>query len=210
MKRINWKKDKLISIKLRNGKFALMQMLEGKGRIVVFNIFKEKNEWDGIVLTKDSILFFAFIISKTIFPRSEISLQKNITPVEDLAFPKVRINTGSGNKKIKVWENTKDEREFIIDGEGNNLLVETHDNTRPEDRYTYTPIDINDYEKYKHLELDNLRIYPEFNERLNICSEINENFDPLKELAFNQKLDLRCRTYIDIIGGQVLLSKLGY
>nr|WKN37246.1 hypothetical protein K4G66_00800 [Tunicatimonas sp. TK19036] len=203
---VKWKKDKVLSIKLRNGKYALFQMLEGKCQIAVFNSFQDQNDWKNTVLTKESVLFYTNIIPKSVLSRSEITVQKTVPPAIDLEFPKFQLNTGHGNRKIKIWKNTPYERELIIMGEGSNLLAEE----RFENEIIYTSIEVKEYKKYRHLELENIRIYPEFNERLYLCSEMNKNIDPLKELAFDQDLDLRCQTYIDIISGKVRLESLGY
>lgn len=208
MATIRWKENKLFSIKLRNGKYALMQMLSIKGWVAVFNVFSENNKWDNISLSKSDVLFMNFLISKTIFPKSETSVISNLEPVKGLEIPSIKIHVGDGTRTVKIWEGTPQEREILLLGEGKNILKEEN----PDDRfdYKYSPIDIADYDKVKQYEMDDLRIYPEFNERLYLCSELNRNFDPVKELAFNRELDPICKTYIDIIGGKVLLSDLGY
>lgn len=208
MGRIHWKENKIVSIELKNGNHALFQMLSIKGWIAVFNCFDFSNKWDDVELIPDAILFKTYIISKTIFPKSNLTVHKHLEPVKNVGIPQVRINTGFGSRKIKVWKNTSRERELILDGEGNNLLKTEN----PKDKYNpdYTPLLLSDYEKVKQYELENLRIYPEFNERLWLCSELKMNFDPLKELAFNRLLDPICETYIDIISGKVLLKDLGY
>ncbi|GAA3621787.1 hypothetical protein GCM10022397_04450 [Flavivirga jejuensis] len=183
-------------------------MLSIKGWIAVFNAFDFNDKWEGINLTEDSILFKNFIISKTIFPKSKTVIHKNIEPVKNIVIPEIKINTGTESRKIKVWENTPKEDELIIIGGGNNLLkIENpNDKFNPE----YRPIEIKDYDEVKQYELENLRIYPEFNERLWLCSRLKMNIDPLKELAFNRKLDPLCEDYIKIIGGKTKLEELGY
>ncbi|MDO5976588.1 hypothetical protein [Flavivirga jejuensis] len=208
MGRINWKENQIVSIQLKDGNHALFQMLSIKGWIAVFNAFDFNDKWEGINLTEDSILFKNFIISKTIFPKSKTVIHKNIEPVKNIVIPEIKINTGTESRKIKVWENTPKEDELIIIGGGNNLLkIENpNDKFNPE----YRPIEIKDYDEVKQYELENLRIYPEFNERLWLCSRLKMNIDPLKELAFNRKLDPLCEDYIKIIGGKTKLEELGY
>ncbi len=208
MKRINWKEGKIFSLRLRNGKYSLMQMLERKGYVAVFDLFKDFDKWEDENINIDSILFICIIHSKGIFKHSEIKVHKNIAPVKNIEMPIYFINSGYGSRVIKLWVNTSQEREIILLGEGKNLLkreVWDYPNNS-----TYESIQLSDYEKFHEYELENLRIYPEFNERLFLCSLLNKNYDPLKELAFDRKLPEECLIYADIIGGKVLLNNLGY
>ena len=184
-----------------------MQMLEVKGRIIVYNLFNSNNDWSNVHLDQESVLFKTFVIVKPFFSRSRVFVQRNIAPLLSNNFPKTWISSGGGNRKIKLWEGTIIERELIINGTGNNLLVK--EGSEPSET-EYTPIDNADYEKVKHLELTALRIYPEFNERLYLCFEFGVNYDPLKELSFNRTLPEKCITYVDIIAGKIKLADLGY
>ena len=180
-------------------------MLEVKGQVVVFNIYSHDGIFNDVKLTKDDILFITFISSKSVLKRSCIHMVKNVNPIFGIEFPKLKISLGHGNREIVLWRNTRNERKFIFTGEGNNLLfAETLEGRE------YSSISINDYEKYKDYEVEALRIYPEFNERLFLCSQLKTNIDPMKELAFNRKIDLICSTYVDVISGVVRLSDLGY
>lgn len=209
MGRIQWKKDKIFSLELRNGTFALLQMLDDKGRVAVFNQFRDNDNWDELVLDKSMILFKAYIIGKSIFKRSNVNVQIKIDPLVGLEFPQIRINSGYGNRKKKFWERTENEIELFIEGTGDNMLSERIIKNGKTD-YIYTDIKLEDYNKYEDLEMEVLRIYPEFNEQLLLCSIMGKNIDPLKELAFNRPLDIQCKTYVDILSGKVLLSELGY
>jgi hypothetical protein len=135
-----------------------------------------------------------------------VHVQKNIEPVESVEFPETNIDIGGSSRKLTLWKGTADERSFLMMGEGKNSLREI------KGRYLedYTPIALRDYRAYADVELTNLRDYPEFNERLYLCSLKQKNFDPLKELAFNRPLGLECKTYIDIIAGKTRISGLGY
>lgn len=208
MGRINWKENQIVSIQLKDGNHALFQMLSIKGWIAVFNIFDFDDKWEGIHLTEDSILFKNFIISKSIFAKSKIIIHKNIEPVKNIEIPEIKINTGADSRKVTVWKNTPKEDELVIIGGVNNLLKTENPNDRlhPE----YRPLIIDDYDDVIQYELENLRVYPEFNERLWLCSKLKKNIDPLKELAFNRELDPLFENYIKIIGGKTKLEELGY
>lgn len=207
---IRWGKDKLVSLRLRNGKYVLMQMLERKSQMIVFNIFAEGNHFEKTELKKEDILFITHINARSILNTGiyEACIVKNINPLNGITYPSTQIATANAGpaRRIKLWEGTSIETEILFTGDGNNSLE-----TRGEDGvYQYTPIQNEDYHLYMEYEINGLSIYPEFNERLYLCSELGFNIDPSKELAFNRELDPICKTYIDIIGGKVRLSELGY
>lgn len=207
-RRIAWKEDRLFSIKLRNGHYALLQMFPSKGQVAVFDCFHEADEWTGVRLAADNVLFTGILLN-SVLVRSVVKVHKDISPVEDLDYREVTIHIGGGFRRLKVWEGTEDEREFLMMGEGNNRLCRYfRENDDP--REEYTPISLDDYEKYKYLELTNLYDYPTLNERLYLCELFGRNVDPLKEIAFNRPLPREYRTYIDIIAGKIPLSELGY
>ena len=51
-----WKSGKVISIRLRNGVYVLAQMVR-EPYLVFFNHFKEENNWKGVTLKEENILF---------------------------------------------------------------------------------------------------------------------------------------------------------
>lgn len=207
-RRIAWKAGRVFSIKLRNGHYALLQMLSTSGRVAVFDCFRKVDEWSGVRLTKRNALFTGVLLDD-VLKRSVVAVHKDVAPVEGVKYSEVMISVGDEFRRVKVWEGTKDEREFLMMGEGNNALCRYfRENGEP--REEYIPIALNDYDKYKNLELTNLYGYPSFNERLYLCELFGRNVDPLKEIAFNRPLPREYRTYIDIIAGKTRLSELGY
>ena len=205
---IKWRDGRIFSLQLRDGRYGLLQMLGKNGQVAVFNHFRNNDDWNGVKLDSEDVLFVCYLI-KNDLSRSKINFQKNLSAVKGLSIPDLTINISGGFRQLKLWEGSDEERSLMMMGDGNYGLYRTfrqHGQIKEE----YTPITIEDYEKYKHLELSNLRGYPEFNERLYLCSILNRNFDPLKELAFNRPLDIKCKTYVDIIAGKVPISELGY
>ena len=206
--RIIWKKDSLFSIRLRNGHYALLQMLSIGGQVAVFNCFQETDKWSDVRLSADKVLFTGTIL-RSITSRSVTAIHKDVVPVANLKCSEERISIGDGFRYVTVWKGTDDERTFLMMGVGENRLRRTdYENDRY--REEYTPIAIEDFELYEDVELTGLYDYPEFNERLLLCELFGRNVDPLKEIAFNRSLPLEYRTYIDIISGKVRLSELGY
>lgn len=207
-KQVRWKNNRIISIRLRNDHYVLVQMLQPNGAIAVFDIFKEEDKWDDVKLTKDTVLFTGFLVNN-VLKRSTVNIHTDVVPVDGLKYPDLHIYIGSGFRDVTLWEGTKDERTFLMMGKGSNELREVYtENGLLQEKYT--PISNNDYEKYSELELTNLCAYPTFNERLYLCETFGRNIDPLKELAFNRPLDKKCAVYIDIIAGKIPIAKLGY
>jgi len=202
-KRIAWIQDRLFSLKLRNGHYALLQMLTPTGQVVVFNCFHDVDEWD-VRLTADNVLLIGVLLDSVLI-RSNIAVHKDVEPVVGLKYPEDRIYVGDGFRTVRVWQGTEDEREFLMMGDCKNSLyrVRRENNQIHEE---CTPIDLDDFEKCKDVELTNLYDYPSFNERLFLCELFGRNVDPLKEIAFNRPLPREYRTYIDIIAGRIRLN----
>lgn len=206
--RPTYKDGRVFSIRLRNGVFALLQMIGGNGKVAVFNLFRKRDEWSNDEVNSDNVLFYCQII-KDVLKKSDVRSCNHLKGAENFVYPDFTINTSGGFRHITLWKGTTHERTFLTEGNGSygvwrSICVEgkiTED---------YTSITMKDYDRYRHLELSNLRAYPEFNERLYLCSIFKRNIDPLKEIAFDRPLDTQCHVYVDIIAGKVPLRDLGY
>lgn len=205
--RRTFKDGTVFSIRLRNGSFALLQKIRD-GRFAVFNLFRERDEWSSDDVSSDNVLFYC-VITKSVLQRSDVRHHKHVKGAGELVYPDFTINLSGGHRHITLWEGTANERTFLMMGNGSYGVWRSVclEGKIKED---YTLITIKDYDRYRHLELSNLRVYPEFNERLYLCSIFKCNIDPLKEIAFDRPLDPQCRVYVDIISGKVPLSDLGY
>lgn len=207
-KRIIWKEGQVFSIRLKNDKYVLAQMITKHGQIAVFKNFQDKDNWENIILNKNDILFCCFL-ARTDLKRIAEVVHKKVEPILDLPKIDWTINSGGGSRMKTLWKGTPNEKTFILLGEGKNVLHRSY-RLDGEIKEETIPISNEEYDKYKHYEPSFLRGYPEFNERLYLCSIKGENFDPLKELIFDRELDLECSTYIDIISGKVPKNELGY
>lgn len=201
------KENRILSIRLRNGHYALLQMLQ-KGQVAVFNCFRSVDEWSDLQLSKESVLFTCILL-RSVLARSAVTIHKDVSPVPGLTYSEERIDIGDGFREVTVWEGTEDERTFLMMGVGKNC-VRRIDQAGVQIREHLTPIALADYQRVAHLELTNLCDYPTFNERLYLCELLGRNIDPLKEIAFSRPLDRACRVYVDIIAGKTRLSELGY
>lgn len=208
-KRFIWQKNIVFSLKQRDGSYALLQMLEHKGQVAVYRHCRKKDEWEDVVLSPDDVYFTCYVL-RAFTSRSTIIIHKEIKPIKGLKVSETKINATSLSE-MTLWKGTKDERTFIAcDGKNGIGLHNAGRNEKGEIFDEFKPIDITDYDKYKDFQMSGLGDYPEFNERVFLCHKYQKFFDPAKELAFNRPLDLDCRTYIDLISGKVLISKLGY
>jgi len=207
-RQMRWKKNQVFSLKLRNGSFVLIQMLPERGRIAVFNIFRDEDRWDDVTLMPSDVLFYCIIV-RSILVRSVTNTATHVSGIEGLALPESGISIGLGFRQLTFWAGTDDERTFLMLGQGLNS-VRHIDRKGGKVSERYSPIPPGKYKNYVGLDLTNLRDYPEFNERLYLCCLKRKNFDPLKELAFNRPLGIECKVYVDIISGKTRISSFGY
>src|SRR5579862_495697 len=89
-RQVRWKKNQVFSLKLRNGSFVLIQMLPERGRVAVFNIFRDEDRWDDVTLMPSDVLFYCIIL-KSILARSVINTVTHVSGVERLQFPECGI-----------------------------------------------------------------------------------------------------------------------
>ncbi|MDT8979234.1 hypothetical protein RQP50_23635 [Paenibacillus sp. chi10] len=101
---------------------------------------------------------------------------------------------------MTVWKGTTNERKVLILGQGGGRLIEEDMSTGSYTTKIIMPsISVTDSETIDKYELTNVRIYPEFNERLYLCYKFGKNVDPLKDLIFDRPIPLEYKDYIDII-----------
>lgn len=208
----SWVNGNVFSLRLRDGYYALFQMLQKEGGIAVFNHFRGDDCWDDVSLDSSSVLFIAFVL-KAFFRRSTIRHVSNIVPVRDLEYPPPetpKISPGTGWRSVTFWPGTPDERTVLVPRASRLSLVSYSRNEQDEPEEQITPIARSDYHKYSNLEMTTLSDYATLNERILLCRLLACNFNPLKEIAFDNPLPIECATYIDLIGGKVRLSDLGY
>ncbi|WP_375563440.1 hypothetical protein ACE193_25460 (plasmid) [Bernardetia sp. OM2101] len=215
MSRITWKENKVISIKLKAGIYAIAQMIKSP-YLVFFDLFKDDSNWDDVDLTNTPILFIHGV-TRQFIKKSEVEEVK-ITPVKRLNIPNHWIYPDAGARKVTVWEGTEFEKEFITLGRMGASLVEK--DILKEGKYDHPSgvfdkvliksIDNDDSETINNHELTSVEIYPNLNERLYLCYKLGKNVDPQKDLLFDKDLPKEYKTYIDIISGKVQLSELGY
>lgn len=215
MSRITWKENKVISIELKGGIYAIAQMIKSP-YLVFFDLFKDDCNWDDIDLTNTPILFIQ-AVTKQFIKKSEVKEIK-IAPAKKLNIPNNWIHPDAGARKVKVWEGTEFEKEFITLGRMGASLVEKdilkdgkYDHPSGVfDKVLIKSIDNDDSETINNHELTSVEIYPNLNERLYLCYKLGKNVDPQKDLLFDKDLPKEYKTYIDIISGKVQLSELGY
>ena len=73
-----WKPGKVISIRLRNGVYVLAQMVRDP-YLVFFNHFNEENNWKGVTLKEEDILFCK-AVTRQFLRYSPVAIVKEVTP----------------------------------------------------------------------------------------------------------------------------------
>lgn len=207
MGRVVWKENKIISVKLRNEKYVLGQMLKNN-YMVFFNIYNNSDDWEEMSLSKDNIMFCHYVTGYFL-KCSVVSVVKNIVPVLDYTISDLWLHA-IDFKKVTVWPNTSYEKTFETIGK--NIFLVEKDVLNPQNnihtsgvyiREIKDNISSDDYEQMKNIEFDSMAIFPILNERLFLCSVYKKNVDPKKELLFDQIIPIEYKTYIDIISGSV-------
>lgn len=111
--------------------------------------------------------------------------------------PKRRINViGGAVREVTLWKGTSNERRILtIGGPGGSLM----EGNIPDWVEIMEQICFTDDETIDKYELTNIRIYPEFNERLYLCYKFGKNVDPMKDIIFNRQIPLEYKEYVDIM-----------
>lgn len=205
---MRWKSGKIFSIRLRNDTYVLLQMLPRKGQVAVFDQFRKEDVWTDVKLEPTNVLFVCTIL-RSVHDRSSLSFHEDVEAVDGIEAPTVVIYQGSGFREVTFWKDSKDQRTVLVGGNGRpQLWYRIPKGDTFEERLE--PIAESDYDQCNEIEMANLRDYPEFNERLYLCSLRGVNFDPLREIALNRPLEADCIPYFDIISGKVKISEFGY
>ena len=77
-----WKSGKVISICLRNGVYILAQMVR-EPYLVFFNHFNEENNWKGVTLKEEDILFCK-AVTRQFLRYSPVAIIKEVNPLLDI------------------------------------------------------------------------------------------------------------------------------
>lgn len=161
-------------------------------------------------IEKNQILFYVGVDEEWFIesPTTKLSTLDNPASMEE-SWPSVGLNGGALGSRVELWSGTEYEREIWL--RRNQLSVVSLDydsNMHPTEKVTR--ISTLDYERYKHLEILRIRMYPELNERINLCSLRQENFDPIRDLLFHRELPPDCRPYIELYSHFANKEEYGY
>lgn len=201
MKKVIWRANRVISIETKRkdesrkeNVYVLAQMIN-KAQLLVFNLFNKDNNWENINL-KDAPILFCTSVTRQFISNSNIFKQE-IEPLKDYQPPKRRIDSmGARTREVTLWKGTPDERTILtIGGPGGSLM----EGNMPDWVEIMQQISFTDDETIDKYELTNIRIYPEFNERLYLCYKFGKNVDPMKDIVFNRQIPLEYKEYVDIM-----------
>lgn len=199
MKRIIWKKNKVISIEIRTGLFVLAQM-DISPYLIFYNVFQRDNNWHEINLERVSVLFYT-PVTKQFLHNSNITIHDEVKSLLDYSPPIYWIKKDIvGYRNITFWAGTKNEITISLLGQGGGQLLKK-DKQEVEIVIDYIPL--TDERIINSFELTNVRTYPELCERLYLCYKLGKNIDPLKNITFNQDITIDYMIYLRILNGTI-------
>ena len=199
-----WKSGKVISICLRNGVYVLAQMVRDP-YLVFFNHFNEENNWKGVTLKEEDILFCK-AVTRQFLRYSPVAIVKEVNPLLDYELPKEWIYSHMGGQPITV---SVKGREHQVAGFGRrcSLVLADKDSGLPEDNplmglfqsYIISDSKEQDWERVGQAELMSIEVFPTLNERLYLCFLCGKNINPEQDISLGKPLPDDYETYIDIL-----------
>lgn len=208
---IPWKENRLISIKLRNGKYVLAQMLKDP-YMIFFNQFKETNHWEEIQLSSDDVLFCR-AVARQFVKLSHAAIVKDVAPLRDYVLPKVWLYVGDGSHRKQIQLKNQSYN-LIVSGDYYSLVerdMEDHRNNTISGIYKKVlleQIDKSKYEDLNGIEDMSIDMYPNLNERLYLCSLEGKNVNPYMDIRFDKDLPESYEAFLDVITGKA--ARWGY
>lgn len=168
-----WKVGQVVSLKLSDNIFTVTQMLSKKGELIFFNIFKEEDNWYGIDLNKEKILFIVPTVN-IIRAFGERKIDSNeIIAIQNIKAPIRYISTF-----LNRIENVHN-GEFYL--KGGKLLEENEPESITIKKYLDVVVDKNDILEY---EFGTLYIPEHIRARLLFNRIYHEDFDFFKYKIF--------------------------
>lgn len=199
MKRIIWKKNRVVSIEIRTGLFVLAQM-DVNPYLIFYNIFQGNNDWYDTDLKNISVLFYT-AVTRQFLHNCNITIHEDVKPLLDYSPPLYWIKKDLvGHRNITFWTGTKNEITISLLGQGGGQLLKK-DKQEVEIVKDYIPF--TDEKVINSFELTNVRTYPELCERLYLCYKFGKNIDPLKKITFNQDITIDYMIYLRILNGAI-------
>jgi hypothetical protein len=198
--RVVWRPDQVVAIETRTGLFVPAQLLTSP-HLVVYDAFYTEAERAGIEaggvdLAATPVLLHA-AVTRQFLSRGRVTPLR-LAPTSGHRPPDRRLRATPGSRRVTAWPGTPHELSFIDITDGGGSLVE-YDPTAPVGRpetVVVPSVPADDDATIDGHELESVRIYPEFNERLYLCHRLGRNVDPLKDVAFDRELPQQYRTYL--------------
>ena len=213
---MNWKENRVFSVETRDGIFALCQMIK-EPYVIVFNIFSKDQKFSEFSNINNDNILFIYAITRQFIKKSNTS-SVTLQPIKNFTYPSTWLQQDLSVMKVIVNLQNTYTKEITLLGSKGVALVEK--NILKSEPYNHSsgiydkvilPFTKNlDDRTIDNNELTSLGIYPNLNERLFLCYLFKKNIDPMKDLLFGRNLFIEYRKYIDIIAGEIPLSKLGY
>lgn len=209
----SWKEGKIISIRLKNDIYMLAQMVK-EPYLIFFNLFDKENDWQGVTLSKDKVLF-CHAVSRQFIRYSDITVVKEIEPLKDYKLPSKWLYGGLGSGKRILCLNGK-EREVLIPVGYYSLVerdLDIYENNHIHGLFKKILIDNitqEHWEKIINIEDMSIDVYPNLNERLYLCYLAGKNVNPTLDIDLGKDVPESYETFIDLITGAVPIKELSY
>lgn len=199
MARVVWKRDKVISIKVRDDLYVLAQMLESP-YLVFFDAFSDDDNWAGIDLGDTPVLFYRGV-TRQLLSHTQVATQPGVAPAAALDAPTRWLQVGPGSQALTIWDGTPDQMTVMTLGEEGLRVIEKDISQQG---FRSNPVVSPwltgpNHEELETHELDTLGVYPETIERLALCHLFGRNVDPDKDLIAGRSLPLEYKAYYEAI-----------
>lgn len=209
MKKFRWKDNHVISVLLKDGTFALAQLIS-RVHVAFFNRFSDDDKWEASAAESSELLFICPVMGQ-FFEYSVVKFHDNVRP-KLLELPRAWIEPFHGGRKIVVWPGTESERTILtLHARPGGVLVEKHIDRGVQPRVVINAsIDLDDDATIDGHETTFIRMYPTMNERLYLCKVIGRAVDPEKDLQFDRPLRSEYRIYMDMLARHGTPKDWGY
>lgn len=202
MARIVWRVGDVMSIAVRDDLFCLAQMLESP-YLVFFHTFRNTNQWNGIDLDREPILFVRGV-ARQFLKHARLEKRRDIAPRTNIEYPRRWLRSGPGSQKITVWPGTPDEMEVMTLGEEGVRVIEKDIRAGgfKREKVLTGYLEGPEHEELDLYEMDSLGVYPETTERLYLCHLLGKNVDPDKDLIAGRRLPREYKSYFEAMMGR--------
>ncbi|MCA9701354.1 MAG: hypothetical protein KC431_27775 [Myxococcales bacterium] len=198
MARIRWKKDTVVSLRVKGGLWVLAQMLENP-YLLFFDRFAAERSWKRPP-QPDEILFCC-AVTRQFLKHADLHKEK-LAGIEGYERPLHWITEFHGGRELTVWPGTPHARKVRLLSSrpgGQLIIIRREDGHYVTEKPVIADIPFDDDETIDGHELAVLWTFPLLNERLFLCHQLGRVVDPGKDIQFERELPDAYRTFVDML-----------